>query len=298
MGTTALWGAAATISASFVWAIAVVLFEKYGDSYSPLFINFIKTVTALSFIVLVVFVFEISITFDVNFILWMSVSGITGLAVGDCAMIASIQRLGAFASSILMLLIAPFATLFGYLFLGETLLPRQFLGMSVTIVAVGCALAVNRSGSGFFSEIKRSDLKFGLIAAFTAILAAALSTIAARSVMQDQNIWVGTMVRVLACLIVLLPFFLRNILVNRSSKKKRPDASLGWIVLASFLGGALGLVLLTIGYKFLKAGVSTSLASMVPLWVIPLSALMLGEKVKLRTILLTLVAFLGIFLIF
>ena len=66
------------------------------------------------------------------------------------------------------------------------------------------------------------------------------------------------------------------------------------LALASFFGTFIGLLLMSIGAKYAKAGISSALTSTFPLWIIPISVLIAGESVNLRKSILTVFAVAGV----
>jgi drug/metabolite transporter (DMT)-like permease len=77
---------------------------------------------------------------------------------------------------------------------------------------------------------------------------------------------------------------------------KRKDAVR--LALAAIIGAFCGLVLLSIGTKYSKAGISSALSSTYPIWIIPFARVYLGEKGNWQSILCTVVAVGGIALMF
>ncbi len=64
--------------------------------------------------------------------------------------------------------------------------------------------------------------------------------------------------------------------------------------IASFFGTFLGVLLLSIGTKYAKAGVVAAITSTFPLWVIPISRIFLKEKTNWQSVVCTFLAVAGI----
>ena len=75
--------------------------------------------------------------------------------------------------------------------------------------------------------------------------------------------------------------------------KKKPK-DLGIIAFAALFGTFLGLLLMSTGAKYAKAGISSALTATYPLWIIPLSAWIAKESISLKKTAYTLFAVLGV----
>jgi drug/metabolite transporter (DMT)-like permease len=81
-----------------------------------------------------------------------------------------------------------------------------------------------------------------------------------------------------------------------STKPTRPQMlALG---AAALVGSCIGLVFYSVGMKYAKAGVATSISATYPIWVIPIAAIFLKETVNWRAAAFTVVAVAGIALLF
>jgi drug/metabolite transporter (DMT)-like permease len=83
---------------------------------------------------------------------------------------------------------------------------------------------------------------------------------------------------------VLLPF-------------KRREYALKLLV-ATFLGTYLGIWLLVTGLQYASAGIAATLSSMSPVFILPIAAIFLGERLSARAIVGALVAVAGVALLF
>ena len=60
------------------------------------------------------------------------------------------------------------------------------------------------------------------------------------------------------------------------------------------MGTYLGLMLMSLGTKYTKAGVGAALSSTYPIWVIPMARVLIGERSNWRSLVFTVFAVLGI----
>ena len=67
-----------------------------------------------------------------------------------------------------------------------------------------------------------------------------------------------------------------------------------FLLLAAVTGAYVGLVLMSLGLKYSKAGVATAILGTYPIWVVPVAHFYLGEKTRPQTTIWIVLASLGI----
>ncbi|MDQ3231588.1 MAG: DMT family transporter, partial [Pseudobdellovibrionaceae bacterium] len=66
------------------------------------------------------------------------------------------------------------------------------------------------------------------------------------------------------------------------------------LTVGAFMGTYLGLILMSTGAKYAKAGVTAAISSTYPVWILPIAHYLLGERVSWKSVALTLLAVAGI----
>ena len=79
--------------------------------------------------------------------LWLGLSGVIGLALGDQSLFQAYVRIGPALAMLIFSTTPVFTSLFGYVFLGETLAAVEWVGIAVTLLGIGWVV----------SEPKRRD---------------------------------------------------------------------------------------------------------------------------------------------
>jgi drug/metabolite transporter (DMT)-like permease len=189
------------------------------------------------------------------------------------------------------------------IFYGETLSLTQTVGMLLTTGAVtGIILTRHRqsqkqstaASQSFFSGLSDLGKIPGLAWALVAALCQALGIVIARQALQNVDSTLGTLCRILPAVLGLALYSLirekgadiRPILANPKLARR--------LALAALVGSFLGLILMSVGAKYAKTGISLALSSTYPLWVIPLARIYLKEPGDPKSYAWTALATLGI----
>lgn len=138
-----------SIAVALSWTFSALFFEFAGKKIGSLIVNILRLIFAFFLLGTMLFITTGSYfpqNADTNAWIWMVLSGLVGFVFGDLCLFYSYLIITARFSQLLMTLAPPFAALFGWLLLGETLSPMGFAGMAVTLL--GIAISVLKRGAG------------------------------------------------------------------------------------------------------------------------------------------------------
>lgn len=287
-----LAGEAAALGAALVWAASLGTFRVHGAGIAPQILNTFKVGIAAGGLVLLVLLRQPDMP-QPSLVWQLVVSGVIGISLGDTALFAALHRLGAQLTAVTQTLCPPFTALLAYFWLGEKLTPWELTGMALTITAVTGAILFRKSTV----PLPRRTLGVGLLFAAVSAVANGTGIVIARQAFQTVDVGLGTLLRVGGALVLLIPwahFFARGGWGPLVRTRRR----LGWLALASFSGTFLGLLLMSMGTKYAKAGVATALNMTYPVWILPISILILHEPMDWRGGLCVVLAVVGVGLMF
>lgn len=291
-------GELASLSAALIWAGSICAHRHFGRGLPPDTFNLFKYLISLTCLIVSVLIFGFHLPKDIHTIGLLLASGIVGLAVGDNAFFAALQRLGAQSASAVQCLAPPFAAILAAVFLGERLSMYQEIGIGLTVFSVASAIYFGRNAQSVLPSLPRCTLILGFILAVIAAAATAAGVVLTREALQHSEVLSGTMIRIFPALcIVLISGMLRGgggQLKGLFSDRRRV-IGLG---IASFYGAFVGLLLMAVGAKYAKAGVSTTLLSTYPIWIIPVARFFLNEKVNPVSAYFVVTAVIGVGLMF
>ncbi|MFA5848804.1 MAG: DMT family transporter [Bacteroidales bacterium] len=151
-----------SIAVAVSWTLSALFFEYAGKKIGSLIVNILRLIFA--FFLLGSLLYFTTGSFipqnaDADTWIWMILSGLVGFVFGDLCLFYSYLLITARFSQLLMTLAPPFAALFGWLLLGETLSPMGFVGMAVTLV--GIAISVLKRGGNAAASVGEDTLIAG-----------------------------------------------------------------------------------------------------------------------------------------
>lgn len=294
-------GELAALSAALIWAIASVIYTQLGRQLAPLMLNLAKGMIAIGLLILTL-LFRSSLfpTVALPAVGLLLLSGAIGIGFGDTAYFAALNRLGTRRALVLESLAPPLAALLALVGLQEQLSAIAWIGILLTVSGVTWVV-LERSPSPLPSSpsLSPSSLGTGIIWGTLAALGQAGGGVLSRAALAGSEIdplW-STFVRLLGGQFVLL---LWAIWQGRSWQEFQPLRNRRFLVTligTAFASTYLALWLQQISFKYTATGVAQSLLAISPVFVLPI-ALVMREKVSLRSILGVLVAIAGVWLLF
>ncbi len=131
------------------WTVTALCFEYAGNRIGSLAVNVWRLISA--FVLLGGLLFVTTGSFlpadaDADTWLWMSLSGAVGFVFGDFCLFYSYRLITARFSQLLMTLAPPFAAMFGWVMLGESLRMTAVAGMLVTLCGIAISI-LKKDGS-------------------------------------------------------------------------------------------------------------------------------------------------------
>ena len=291
-------GELAALATACCWTASALAFEAAGRRVGSLSLNLIRLVPAM--VLLSVYSWLVrGVAFPVDASahawLWLSLSGLVGFTVGDLCLFRAFVRVGARVSMLLMATVPLITTLFGLLIMGELLSARQLLGMVLTVVGVSSVALERRPDAA--GRMQRLPLD-GILLALGGAVGQALGLVLSKVGMGAYDAFASTQIRVLAGIVGLSVVFtvigwwprVRRALADRSAM-----VSTG---IGAFFGPFLGVSLSLVAIKYTYAGVAATLMALVPVLIIPVSVLVLRERVSRLAVLGAVVAVTGTALLF
>ena len=261
-----------SIGAAVIWSCSLSTYRVYGEVVSSQTLNLYKNLVAI-FCLLATIVFTgAPFPKSMNEWLFLIGSGLAGIAIGDTAYFASLRRAGAQLSSAIQCLAPPMAAILAVVLLGETLSRRETIGIIVTVGGLAGLLWIRRRDSQTSnSTVSRQVLALGVTFAVLSLLGLIVGSRKKRPSNRELGI--------------VSPG------IGEIFRHRKTAFSL---TLAAFFGTFIGIVLMTAGVKYAKAGVAAALSSSYPIFIIPIAHFILKERVTLPMIFMTFISVGGI----
>jgi len=284
-------GEIAALTTAFCWAISVVYFRRLGGVFSPLSLNLWKGLISIAGLLLIVFISPRPAP-EHQEILWLMLSGVIGIGIGDTAFFAALNRMGERSTLLLAETLAPvFTAILAMLWISEWLSVFQWLAIGVILLGVDLVL---RSKKDSDEKPTFSGLSFAALAA----LCQAVGAVIGRDVLISTDIDVisASLLRLLGGLIFIVPMLLF------SRQRWLPTRAVGgqtWklMFLATFIGTFIAMVLQTFSFAHAPAAIVQSLFASSIIFSLVIAKVQ-GVALARQAILGSSIATLGVALIF
>ncbi len=267
------------LATAVIWAFAVVLFKKSGETVHPVALNVFKNLLAFILIAPTIWISGGEVFRDNparDYIL-IFISGALGIGIADTLFFMSLNRVGAGLSAILSCLYSPFMIGMSMIFLHEKMTFLQIFGVFLIISAI--LTAASRKGSG---DIPRGVLLQGVLLAALANMVMAYGIIIIKPILDSAPLlWVTEMrlvggMMVLAVVLAVIP--------GRIRIMKTLLTGNGWLysLAGSFFGTYVAYTLWLAGMKYTTVSVAAALNQTSNIFLFIFAALILKEAINYR----------------
>lgn len=237
--------------------------------------------------------------------LWLSLSGFAGFFIGDLFGFRALVLIGPRLSCLIAASLAPpVAALVAWAWMGESMTTTNILGMAAIIAGVGWVVTL---GSVDKKAAKYRVTPFGLFCGFGAALSQGVGVVMSKYGMEslakggasaDYDFLSATQIRAVAATLSLAVFML---LLKRSSgliKAVTHSKAMIYTLLAALVGPTVGVLFMMRSIQMIPSGIVQTLVGITPILVLPLVIVFEKERVGLQALVGTVVAVVGIGLLF
>ncbi|THB77110.1 MAG: EamA family transporter [Desulfobacteraceae bacterium] len=279
-------GAVLAILAAVFWALAVILYKKSGDLFSPLSLNLYKSIVAFVLVGATMALLGVPLFPDEPLEHWalLTLSGLLGITLADMFFFMALSRLGAGLMAITECAYLPFMILFSFVLLSETLSLAGILGGVLVLSAIVIGTVFGEQGMGKApgqpeKTENSKEIATGVVLGCVSIVFLALGIIMVKEVLEVTNLFWATLVRVTAGIVSLTLI----ILVHPRRKQYMDELkfSKAWLVAlpASIAGNYLALICWMGGMKYTSASRAAILNQMSTIFIFVFAAMFLKEKI-------------------
>ena len=286
--TSHVYGATAAVAAAFFWALAAFLFKRVSAHVPPLSMNFVKGGVALMCLALVLGAEILHMPKQATFIA-LALSGVVGIGLGDTLYFHALCRLGPRRTLIITTLVPVMAALGGWLWFGDAL--TWFYVIAMILVLGGVTVVLWEKTTADTTNLHLMGIVLGLIYITAEACGILLTKFAVTEWSSLHASWIRQLCASIAIGVVLAAR-------KEAWVPKLPLKLWQPLLVASVFGAFLGTWLSVEALKLTHTAVATTLSSISPLFAIPLAIVLERERISLRSVLATLVAILGVAILF
>jgi len=292
-------GELAALSAAMLWTFASVLFTSVGKRIGPFNLNAIRILIGCFLLSLTHYFLLGSFFPSISHMqfLYLSISGIIGLAVGDFAYFGALIEIGP-RRAILVSSMAPiFSLIGGFVILQEFPSPPALIGVFLVFFGVWIVIVEKEESSQIYGN-KIMGVLFGITAAAGQGIGAVISKYGMLYAGTPLSPLSASLIRVAMATVVIWI----AILIWKSPRKIissfKDTYAMKLTIVASIIGPFLGLWLSMVAINYAQVGIASTLMSLTPIMIIPVVYFLYGEKINIRGIFGAITAVTGVALIF
>ncbi len=286
-------GELAAIITAFCWTFNSLSFSIAGRIVSSKTVNHIRlwvAFIAMGMVNLISFNSFFPINSGIKPLLFLGLSGFIGFAIGDAALFESLVLIGPRLSMTIMATNPIFGAILSYIFLKEILNPFHVVAIVVTISAVMFVVFQKQDNENF--DKKKRPL--GVLLAFIGSICQATGMLFSKiGLNSGLSVISGNMIRVTAGLILIITISIFQKQFFADFIKLKNLKGTAFIIIGAILGPVIGVMLALYAISKTKIGIATTLTSISPILLIPLSSIIYKEKITLKMLLGTIITIAG-----
>ncbi len=300
-------GQLAALLTAMCYSISSIFFTYAGRQLGALISNRLRLVMAvvlLGAIHWVIYGSPIPATAGMNRWMWLGISGIVGLAIGDLFLFQAYITIGPRLGLLFLSLAPALASILAWLILGETLNAGTILGISLTLVGIAwVVLESNHREKPSFEEDRAKEKSIrlkGILAGIIAATGQALGVVLAKNGLTGNfPALSGSVIRMIAAFVALWLVTL----IQGQAKSTFQQASTAKPALLYILGGAvfgpiMGVTLSLFAIQHTSVGIASTIIALPPVFLLPIGHFTFKERISWQAITGTILAILGVALLF
>lgn len=294
-----LIGEIAGLATSFFFALTSLIFAATGRMVGSQVTNRIRIVLALIYLAvinLVLFREPLPFSAEPARWLWLGISGVIGLALGDAFYFQALVSVGARLGSLLLSLAPIFGSIIAWVFFGETLRPWQIAGILLALMGMAWVVGSHAEPPDTPHGHTRRGVVFGVLAGLCQALGLVLSK---QGLIGDFSPLQGNVVRMLmaAIFIWLWTVWDGKVSATFQALREQPQA-LRLLALGALVGPVLGVSSSLLAVQNTEVGIASTLMALPPVIILPVSYYVFKEQIGWQAVAGTLLSIIGVAILF
>lgn len=294
-------GELAAIGTSLAFSASSLFNTLAGRQVGAAVLNRSRLIFGLGWLILAHLVMDIPLPFQAGADrwLWLSLSGIVGLAIGDAFLFQAFIWIGPRLSMLMMALAPALAALMAWVFLGEVLTLMQWSGIGLALFGIALVTLDRKRNLGR-DQVDDRRYRAGLLFGFGAAIGQAAGTVLAkRGLGGDFPALSGTLIRMSAAAIILwgISAWRREIGQVVRPLLQQPRAA-GIVLAGSIFGPFIGVTLSLYAVQHTAVGVASTLSALPPIFLLPAGRFLLKETFGWESVMGTFLVIGGVALFF
>lgn len=295
-------GEIAALVTAFLWSFTSIFFTLAGRRIGSYWVNKFRMPLAALFLSITLFFMTGSfLPGDVSShaFIYLTLSGIVGLALGDTCLFRSFVILGTRLTLLIFTVSPIIAALTAWIILGETLGLLALSGIGVTVAGVAWVTAERSPAQAKNNYADQGSKVTGVLLAIGGAAGQAIGLVLAKSGMSDGvDPLPATFIRMITAAAAIWSFSILKGDIKHTFGKLKDVRALWFALGGTICGPFLGVWLSLVAVNNTEAGIAAAIMATVPVLVIPLVIIVYKEKVSARALIGAIIAAGGVALLF
>jgi drug/metabolite transporter (DMT)-like permease len=292
-------GEIAGLATSFFFAITAIIFTITGRMIGSQITNRMRLLFALGYLAilnLIIFREPLPFSAGTSRWIWLSLSGVIGLALGDAFLFQALVSLGPRLGSLLLSLAPIFGSIIAWAFFDETLTMLQITGIALALAGIGWVVMSHEEPADTPHGHTRRGVIFGVLAGLGQAVGLVLSK---QGMTGDFSPFQANAIRMLAAAIFIWLWAAVEGQAGATIATVRENPkSLRLLALGALVGPVLGVSSSLLAVQHAEVGVASTLMALPPVIVLPISYFLFKEKIGWQAIAGTFLAIAGVAILF
>lgn len=292
-------GEIAGLATSLFFSMTAMIFASTGRMVGSQVTNRTRLVFALAYLVIlntILFREPLPFSADSSRWMWLGISGVIGLSLGDAFFFQALVSVGARLGSLLMSLAPIFGSVIAWTFFGETLTPLQITGIVLALSGIGWVVLSHEEPPDTPRGHTRRGVFFGILAALGQAAGLVLSK---QGMFGEFSPFQANVIRMLAAVAFTWAwtFFEGKAGATISTLRAKPQV-IRLLALGALVGPVLGVSSSLLAVQHTEIGVASTLMALPPVIILPVSYFVFKEKIGWQAVAGTVLAIAGVAVLF
>jgi drug/metabolite transporter (DMT)-like permease len=293
------FGEIAALATAFFFAMTALIFTSTSRLVGSQVTNRMRLLFALIYLIvlnLVLFGQPLPFSAGSSRWLWLSLSGIIGLSLGDAFLFQSMVSVGARLGSLLLSLAPIFGSIIAWIFFGEVLSILQIIGIVLALAGIVWVVTSHQQPPDTPHGHTRRGVIFGILAGLGQAVGLILSK---QGMFGGLSPFQANAIRMFAAVIFTWVWATMSGEAYSTFQDLRGKPRLlGLLALGAFVGPVLGVVSSLVAIQYVEIGIASTLNALTPVIILPISYFAFKEKIGWQAIVGTLLAIAGVAILF
>lgn len=292
-------GEIAALATAFFFAMTALIFTSTSRSIGSQVTNRMRLLFALFYLIalnLILFRQPLPFSAGSSRWLWLSVSGIIGLSLGDAFLFQSLVSVGTRIGTLLLSLAPIFGSIIAWIFFGEVLSIPQITGIVLALAGIAWVVASHQEPPDTPRGYTRRGVIFGVLAGLGQAVGLVLSK---QGMFGGLSPFQANAIRMFAAVIFTWVWAtVSGEAYSTFQNLRGKPRILGLLAIGAFVGPVLGVVSSLIAIQYVEIGIASTLNALTPVIILPISYFVLKEKIGWQAVLGTALAIAGVAILF